>query len=154
MSASGGDIRNTLAIVFGILLGAGVNMGIVALGAILFPIESVPAQEVMSSFPEATKDLGLKHFIFPFLGHAFGTLVGAVIAARVAFSNKKLFALAIGFLFLVLGALTVSILQSPVWFAFTDLILAYIPMAILGSNWGKKLSKTQYNDLNEEIIDH
>jgi len=38
-----------------------------------------------------------KHFIFPFLAHALGTLVGAFVAAKVGTSRKMTLSLVIGF---------------------------------------------------------
>jgi hypothetical protein len=73
-----------------------------------------------------------KHFIFPFLAHALGTLVGAWVAARIAANNKMRLAIGIGILFLVGGITNALTLPSPVWFTILDLGLAYIPMAWLG----------------------
>jgi hypothetical protein len=74
-----------------------------------------------------------KHFIFPFLAHALGTLAGAFLSALIAASHKMKFALAIGVFFLIGGIVNVFMLPSPVWFTILDLAVAYIPMAWLGS---------------------
>jgi len=73
-----------------------------------------------------------KHFIFPFLAHAFGTLVGAFIAAKIAASHKVKFALGIGAFFMLGGITNAFMLPSPVWFIVLDLLGAYIPMGYLG----------------------
>jgi hypothetical protein len=73
-----------------------------------------------------------KHFIFPFLAHAFGTFVGAFLAALIAANHKMKFALAIGFFFLIGGIMNIFMLPSPLWFTILDLAGAYIPMAWLG----------------------
>jgi len=74
-----------------------------------------------------------KHFIMPFVAHAFGTLVGAIIAGLVAATHKKKFALSIGTVFLLGGIMMVIQLPAPLWYNCVDLILAYIPMALLGA---------------------
>jgi hypothetical protein len=73
-----------------------------------------------------------KHFVMPFLAHALGTLVGAMIAALVAATHKMKFAIAIGVLFLIGGIANVVMLPAPMWFCVLDLVVAYIPMALLG----------------------
>jgi hypothetical protein len=73
-----------------------------------------------------------KHFIFPFLAHALGTLVGAAVAARIAASRKFELAMAIGALFLAGGIGSVMMLPSPTWFNVLDLVGAYFPMAWIG----------------------
>lgn len=74
-----------------------------------------------------------KHFIFPFLAHALGTLIGALLAALIAASNQLKLALFIGFVFLFGGIWMVCILPAPRWFNIIDLLLAYIPFAWLGA---------------------
>ena len=73
-----------------------------------------------------------RHFIMPFLAHALGTLVGALLAARIAATHKMKFALAIGAFFLLGGIANVFMLPSPAWFNALDIIVAYIPMGWLG----------------------
>jgi hypothetical protein len=76
------------------------------------------------------------NFLFPFLGHALGTLTGAFIAAKVAASHKMKFAIAIGVCFLLGGVVMVNMLGGPLWFTALDLLLAYIPLAYLGGLLG------------------
>jgi len=72
-----------------------------------------------------------KHFIFPFLAHASGTFIGAIIAAIIAATHKTKFALAIGVFFLIGGIVNVIMLPSPIWFSILDLGAAYIPMGFI-----------------------
>ena len=73
-----------------------------------------------------------KHFIFLFLAHAIGTLVGAYLSVRIAASHKMYFALGIGVFFLIGGISMVFMIPAPVWFIVADLSLAYIPMGWFG----------------------
>ena len=73
-----------------------------------------------------------KHFLMPFLAHALGTLVAALLASLIAKSHRKRCALTTGVVFFVGGAMAVSMLPAPLWFNITDLALAYIPMALFG----------------------
>jgi hypothetical protein len=71
--------------------------------------------------------------LFPFLAHALGTLIGAIIAAAIAATHKMKFALSIGVCFLVGGVMNIVMLPSaPIWFCALDVIVAYIPMGYLG----------------------
>ena len=73
-----------------------------------------------------------KHFIFPFLAHALGTLAGAFMTVLIAANHKMKFALLIGTFFLIGGIINIFMLPSPAWFTVLDIVGAYIPMAWLG----------------------
>jgi len=81
-----------------------------------------------------------KHFLFPFLAHALGTLSGAFAAAALAASRKTALALLIGLLFLAGGAMSVSMLPAPMWFNIVDLAGAYLPMAWIGARLAARKS--------------
>ncbi len=138
-------LRNILAVIAGLVLGSIVNMGIIMMsGSIIPPPEGVDTTN-MEGLAEAMHLFGPEHFIFPFLAHALGALVGAYIAARVAATHKMTFAIVIGAFFLIGGIASVYMLPSPIWFAALDLIFAYIPMGILGGKLagaGFRSSKT------------
>lgn len=80
------------------------------------------------------------NFLFPFLAHALGTLVGAFVAAKFAVSHQLKFAMVIGMFFFIGGAMMVNMIGGPLWFNVTDLVFAYIPMAYFG---GKLASKSK-----------
>jgi hypothetical protein len=90
-------------------------------------------RESMSLFTPA-------NFLFPFLGHALGTLVGAFTAAKLAVSNHLKVALGVGVFFLIGGTMMVKMVGGPMWFNVVDLLLAYIPMGFLGGMLAKKRS--------------
>ena len=86
----------------------------------------------MEALRESMKHMAPINFLFPFKGHAVGTLVGAFVAAKLAVSHKTKIALAIGGLFLLGGIAMILNCGGPLWFIVSDLVLAYIPMALLG----------------------
>ena len=125
-------LRNILAVIAGIVVGSVVNMGIIMLSSSIIPLP----EGVNPADPESLK-AGIhlfepKHFIFPFLAHALGTLVGAWLAALIAANRKMVFALVIGVVFLTGGIINVVSLPAPLWFDVLDLVAAYIPMGWLG----------------------
>jgi hypothetical protein len=76
--------------------------------------------------------LEARHFVFPFLAHALGTLVGAFVATMLAPGTPIMPGYVVGALFLVGGIANVVMLPAPVWFSAMDLLLAYLPAAWLG----------------------
>ena len=144
--------RNILAIVLGWFIGGMVNMSLVELGHKVYPIEGVDLND-MEALAKAMPDFSAENFIFPFLAHALGTLVGAIAAALIAGSRKKTLALVIGGLFL-LGGIAVNImLPGPIWFAILDILVAYIPMALLGWFIVSLLLGNKKEELISDVID-
>nr|NQU91023.1 hypothetical protein [Bacteroidota bacterium] len=125
-------LRNILAVIAGIVIGGIVNMGIVMLGGSIIPPPEGVDVSSMESLKSAMHLFQPINFVFPFLAHALGTLVGAIIAALIAANRKMLFALGIGFVFLIGGIIMVIDLPAPLWFNVLDLVIAYIPMGVLG----------------------
>ena len=78
-----------------------------------------------------------RHFIMPFLAHALGTLVGAVIAYLIAASHNARFAYLIGVVFFCGGIAASYMIPAPAWFIALDLLVAYLPMAWLGIRIGR-----------------
>jgi hypothetical protein len=125
-------IRNSLAVLAGIIVGSVVNIGIIMVSSSIIP---PPAGA------DVTKEEGLKasmhlfkpiNFLFPFIAHALGTFVGAFVAASIAINHKMICALIVGVFFLAGGiAVNLFMLPSPLWFTISDLALAYIPTAYI-----------------------
>ena len=134
-------LRNILAVVAGWLGGSIVNMGLIKMGHSILPIAGIDPND-MEALAEVMPTLEPKYFIFPFLAHALGTLVGALIAGVIAANNKMKFSLAIGGLFLLGGIAVNYMLTGPMWFTVVDILLAYIPMAWIGGKLALKMSKT------------
>ncbi len=124
--------RNVLAVVIGIILGGVVNMGLVTLGPTLIPLPPGAEGATVEALKDSMKLYQPINFLFPFLAHALGTLVGAYLAAKLAASHVMKCALLIGVVFLIGGILMVYMVGGPLWFIVTDLLLAYLPMAYLG----------------------
>lgn len=124
--------RNVAAVLLGLIIGSIVNMGIVILGPSVIPppagVDVTNAESIASSMHlfEA------KHFLAPFLAHALGTLVGAMIAWFIAVDKKDLAAWIVGGLFLAGGIYASTVIPAPTWFMAADVLLAYVPMAWLG----------------------
>lgn len=125
-------IRNILAVVAGVVAGSVVNIGLVMLGG---KVIEPPLGANVATYEGLKSSMHLfepKHFLFPFLAHALGTLVGAAAAALLAANERMTFAFIVGLVFLAGGIANVFMLPSPAWFNIVDLVGAYIPMAWIG----------------------
>lgn len=131
-------LRNILAVIAGIFIGSFVNMGIIMISGSIIPPPNGADVTTMEGLKATMHLFEPKHFIFPFLAHALGTLVGALLAARFAANNHMRFALAIGVFFLIGGITSVYMLPSPLWYTVVDLVGAYLPMGYLGGKLAGK----------------
>ncbi|MFO0624475.1 MAG: hypothetical protein U0325_02575 [Polyangiales bacterium] len=128
------DIPRILAAVtLGLLVGAAINMALVMLGGALVPPPPGVTVTDEDSLRRAIPLFGARHFVFPLLAHAMGSLVGAHVAARIAPVTARRWALLVGGFFLVGGLQMARHLPSPTWFLVADLGLAYLPAAWLGA---------------------
>jgi len=125
-------IKNILAVIAGAVIGSIVNISLINLGLMVISPPEGGDVTTMEGLKATMHLFEPRHFIFPFLGHSIGTLIGAIAAAMVAANKKKAYAIAIGVFFLAGGITNVLMLPSPGWFVAVDLIFAYIPMGWLG----------------------
>lgn len=128
----GKAIRIILAVVGGMAVGSIVNMGLVMLSPLVIP--PPPGVDVtdMDSLAESMHLFESRHFVFPFLAHAAGTLAGAFAAVMIAGGHRLKISMLIGSLFLLGGIANVMMLPAPGWYMGVDLIGAYLPMAWIG----------------------
>ena len=118
-------LKNIAIVILGIIIGMIVNIGLIILGGIIF---SAPE----NFEPMNAMNWDLKYFIFPFLAHSIGTLSGALIVSKLSNKSSIILPLIVGLYFLLGGIYMITILPAPMWFVLLDVILGYIPMALLG----------------------
>lgn len=134
--------RNVLAVITGIVLGSIVNMLLVNIGPMVVPLPEGADVSNMDALHESMKLFTPINFLFPFLAHALGTLVGAFAAAKLAASHSGRLAFVIGVFFLIGGIAAAVMIGAPMWFNITDLLIAYVPMAWVGGAMANRISKT------------
>ena len=125
-------VKNILAVVAGLLVGSLVNGGLIELGHMIVPLPEGADVSNFEKLKETMTLFGPEQFVFPFLAHALGTLVGAFTAAKLAAAAKMKIALGIGIFFLLGGIVNCFLLPAPVWFMALDVLAAYLPMAYFG----------------------
>ena len=125
-------VRLGLAVVAGLLIGSVVNMWLIMISA---SVIAPPAGADVTTTEGLKASMHLfepRHFVFPFLAHCLGTLVGAWVAALLTPGRTCGPAYVVGFAFLLGGVASVYMLPAPLWFSALDLVAAYLPMAWLG----------------------
>lgn len=125
-------VKNVLVVLAGIVTGSIVNMALVNVGPHIVPLPEGADISTMEGLRDSMALFSPINFLFPFLAHALGTLVGAFTVAKLVSNHKMRYALGIGVFFLLGGIAAVYQLGGPSWFILTDILLAYIPMAYLG----------------------
>ncbi|HYW50868.1 MAG TPA: hypothetical protein VE861_09690 [Gemmatimonadaceae bacterium] len=132
-------VRNVLAVLAGLIAGAALNGALITLSPSLIP---PPAGVDVTNTESLAQSIHLfqpRHFVMPFLAHALGTLVGALVAYVVAASSKAGFAWAIGVAFLAGGISASYMIPAPIWFIVLDLLMAYLPMAWIAILLGRRM---------------
>jgi hypothetical protein len=124
-------LRNLLAVIAAVITGGAANMGVIMLSSSVIP----PPEGVNPADMESiTQNLHLFepiHYVMPFLAHAAGSFVGALVAALLAATHKMRFAVGLGIWTLLGGIAAAFMIPAPTWFIILDLSLAYIPTALL-----------------------
>lgn len=125
-------VRNILAVIAGIVVGSIANMALITLGGVAIPAPAGMDISNMDSIKAFAHLFEAKHFLFPFLAHAVGALVGGLVASFIGGSKRMVLASIVGGFFLLGGIAASFIIPAPAWFIASDLLVAYIPMAWLG----------------------
>ena len=123
-------LKNIGIVILSIIIGMITNIGLIIIGGMIFPLSE-------NFNPMNAINWDFKYFIFPFLAHSIGTLSGAFVASKLSRNYHIIMPLIVGLYFLSGGIYMVTILPAPTWFISLDIIVSYIPMALLG--W--KISK-------------
>ncbi len=140
-------IRNIVAVIVGILAGSFANLGLAAVGMALIPPPGDVNLQDIESIKNSMGAFEFKHYIFPFLAHAIGTLVGAYLACLLGKTRKMTLAIIVGVWFLIMGIINVILLGTGIVPSAIDLVIAYIPMALIGG----RLALPKTLDESEEL---
>ncbi len=131
-------LKNALAVIVGIIVGSIANMVLVVTGPAIIPLPDGVDVTNMESIRSSMHLFEFKHFVFPFLAHALGTLAGAYLAVVMAASRRMVAAMVVGGFFLIGGIINAVSIASPALFTGVDLAGAYIPMAWIGARLAGK----------------
>jgi hypothetical protein len=126
-------LRNILITILALFVGSSVNMAIILLSSSVIPPPKGVDVTTIEGLKSSIHLFEVKHFIFPFLAHAFGTLIAAILVAKLSVKNNKSLTYGVGFIFLIGGIANCYMLPTPLWFIIFDLVFAYLPMCYLAS---------------------
>jgi hypothetical protein len=132
-------LRNVMSFIAGFVAGSLVNMALVKIGYALVPPPAGLDTSTAEAFKATAHLMEPRHFGFPFLAHAMGTFIGALLVYMMAGSHRAALAYGIGVLTLCGGILAALIIPAPKWFLTLDLLFAYLPMAWLATKVGARL---------------
>lgn len=129
-------LRNILAVIIGAVVCMLVNGMLIKVSASAIPPPEGVNVNDMESIKAHIGEFQPKHFIFPFLAHALGSLFGGIVAALIAASRRMTLALVVGGVHLLGGIMAAFMIPAPTWFIALDLGVAYLPMAWIGGKLG------------------
>lgn len=132
-------LRLLLSVLLGLAVGSAVNMGLILVSGRVIPPPAGADVTTAEGLKASLHLFEARHFLFPFLAHALGTLSGAFVAGWLAPAGSALPASVVGGLFLLGGVASVAMLPAPAWFSAADLLMAYLPAAWLGQVWAARL---------------
>jgi hypothetical protein len=131
-------IINFAIFMLSMIVGMIVNFTIIIIGSKIISVPNGINVVDANSLKENIHLFKVYHFIFPFLAHAGGTFIGAILVSKFAKSFQFVFAMGIGLFFLFGGIMNIKMIPGPLWFNILDVTMAYIPMAWLGWKMGAK----------------
>jgi len=134
-------LRNVVAVVAGAIVGGAVNGMLISLSPSLIPPPPGVDVSDTTSLRNAIHLFEPRHFVMPFLAHALGTLAGALAAYLIAATHRARMAYVIGALFLLGGIAASFMIPAPAWYIAADLLGAYLPMAWLAVQIGRRLAR-------------
>ena len=129
-------VRNIVGVVVGIVVASIVNMALIAVGHAIVPLPPGADVSTMEKLSETIHLFGPQNFIFVFLAHALGPLVGTFVTMLIAVSHKMKIAIGMAVFFLLGGIAANVMIPAPFWFKAVDLIFAYIPSSLIGARLG------------------
>lgn len=129
-------LRNILGVIVGIIVSSAVNMGLITLGHMIVPPPEGADINSMQGLASTIHLFEPKHFVFPFLAHALGPLIGTFVAMLIAVSHKMKIAIGMAVFFLLGGIAANVMIPAPFWYKAVDLIFAYIPTSLIGARLG------------------
>ena len=109
-------VRNSFAVVLGIVVGMTLNMMLIQLNShVFFPMP--PGTDVNDPAQFNAYIAGLPHraFIVVLLAHLGQSFVGAWVAARLGTSHRMKLALSVGVVSLIGGVLAMGMIDGPDW---------------------------------------
>lgn len=108
-------IRNICAVLIGLVAGMAVNMAIVMLSTVLYPMPEGVGFNDREGLAAYIETLPVTAFLIVMLAHLGQAFVGGWIAAIISRNSSMLVAMVVGILTLLAGLYNLSTLPAPAW---------------------------------------
>ena len=134
------QIRNIIALMVAIMAAAMITFLIITFGHAIIPPPDLIDTNDFESIKSNFHLFQTKHFIFPLLAHAMGTLVAAFLVALLAANHQFRLALGIGVLFMLASLWLAFRIGHFNWIGVVE-IMQYIPFSILGYRLWRRMDE-------------
>ena len=108
-------LRNVGAVIAGLVVGMFVNLALVQLNTVLFPLPAGVDLADSAQMRDAIQDLPAAAWILVFAAHLSQSFVGAWVAARLGASHWMTLAMIVGVVSLGAGIANAMMLSAPAW---------------------------------------
>ena len=129
-------VRNILGVIAGLVVSGIINMGLITINPMIIQLPPGVDISTMEKLAETIHLFEPQNFIFVFLAHALGPLVGTFVTMLIAVSHKMKIAIGMAVFFLLGGIAANVMIPAPFWYKAVDLIFAYIPATLIGAKLG------------------
>ncbi len=107
--------RNIAAVIAGLVVGMIVNIAIIQLNTVFFPLPDGVDMTDTAQMKEAIKGMPAAGWILVIAAHLGQAFVGGWVAARLGASRRMMLAMIVGVLSLAGGIANAIMLSSPAW---------------------------------------
>jgi len=108
-------LRNAGAVIAGLVVGMFVNLALVQLNTVFFPLPDGVDLTDSAQMRDAIRDLPAAAWILVFAAHLGQSFVGAWVAARLGASHRMALAMIVGAVSLGAGIANAMMLSAPAW---------------------------------------
>jgi hypothetical protein len=108
-------LRNILAVIAGLVVGMAINMALVQLNIVFFPLPEGVDVTNSEQMREAIEGMPSAAWILVFVAHLAQAFVGGWVAARLGKSHPMVLAMIVGVLSLAGGIANALMLSTPLW---------------------------------------
>ena len=108
-------LRNIAAVIAGLVVGMIVNLALIQLNTVFFPLPDGVDMTDTAQMKDAIQGMPVAAWILVFAAHLGQAFVGGWVAARLGASRRMMLAMIVGVLSLAGGIANAAMLSAPVW---------------------------------------
>lgn len=132
-------MKNILSTFLGVLGGIFIIFTLEIVSHLIYPMPPEMDINDMEAIKAFTSSAPTTIFVLLVVSYALGSIVGGLVAAAIAATNKMTKAITVGGILMGLGAYNLFMIPHPVWTIIISIFL-FIPCSYLGGYLGIKIS--------------